>query len=70
MTKDEILHALVMVARGFPNHPEVQTFSEKLAELFAGWVAPAKQLDSMVERITPANVHPEVEAPKRRKKAE
>jgi hypothetical protein len=50
MTKDEIMQALLMMARGFPNHPDVRNFAEKLEQLFAG-MAPAK-----TERITGAEL--------------
>jgi hypothetical protein len=42
---EEIRHALVMVARGFPNHPDVLSFADKLAEVCSGWVAPPECSD-------------------------
>lgn len=40
MTADEIMHVLRLTAMGRVNHPDQQLLCDKLAEVFAGWVAP------------------------------
>jgi hypothetical protein len=67
---EEIRHALVMVARGFPNHPDVLSFADKLAEVFAGWVAPPTVVpDAAPAELSPLEQHA-VAFKRRSKKAE
>lgn len=68
MTSDEIMQVLRLTAMSRVNHPDQQRFCDKLAEVFAGWVAPVSA-EKLVAQITPENVHAEVDAPKRTKKA-